>query len=297
MKNVTKLMIALVALVALGTACSKYPGFKKDKKEGFYYKFYEKNKKEIRPQIGDIVEFTYGFRTKDSVLVKDVYWDDMIRESVYRGDIYAALQKMHLGDSATFILDGDTFFHYSAGQPFPFDGHELYLDIKLHSIVSQEEYERRYLEQMQQEEAMIENFRLLEDDIIAEYVEKQNITVKPTASGLYLVKNVSGKGKAIKDGSQVAIHYTGKFLDGAVFDSSKEYGMPIELTVGVDRFIQGWEEALLLMRGGDQVTVLIPSHLAYGARGIKDPRDPSGAAYIIPPYTPLVFDLEVASVE
>jgi len=297
MKNVTKLMIALVALVALGTACSKYPGFKKDKQEGFYYKFHVQNKKEIQPQMGDIVEFTYGFRVKDSILVENVFWDDMIRESVYRGDIYAALQMMHLGDSATFILDGDTFFHYSAGQPFPFAENDLYLDIKLHNIISQEEYEQRYLEQMQQEEAMMEDFRLLEGDLISEYVEKHNIKAKPTASGLYFVKNVSGKGKAIKNGSKVAIHYTGKFLDGTVFDSSVEYGMPIELTVGEDRFIPGWEEALLLMRGGDKVTVLIPSNLSYGARGIKDPRDPSGAAYIIPPYTPLVFDLEVVTVE
>ncbi|MCL2290534.1 MAG: FKBP-type peptidyl-prolyl cis-trans isomerase [Bacteroidetes bacterium] len=297
MKNVTKLMIALVVLVALGTACSKYPGFKKDKKEGFYYKFYTKNKNEIQPQIGDIVEFTYSFRTKDSVLVENVFWDDMIRESVYRGDIYAALQKMHLGDSATFILNADTFFHYSAGQPFPFGGNDLYLDVRLHSIVSQEEFERRYLEQLQQEEAMMEEFRFLEDDLINEYIEKHNIKVKPTANGLYVMRNVTGTGKQIKDGSRVAIHYTGKFLDGNVFDSSLEYGMPIELTVGVDRFIQGWEEALLLLRGGDKVTVLIPSNLAYGARGIKDPRDPRGVDYVIPPYSPLIFDMEVVSVE
>jgi FKBP-type peptidyl-prolyl cis-trans isomerase len=297
MKNVTKLMIALVVLVALGTACSKYPGFKKDKQEGFYYKFYIENKKEVRPEIGDIVEFTYTFRTKDSILVENVFWDDMIRESVYPGDIYAALRRMHLGDSATFILDGDTFFQYSAGQPFPFEGNELYLDIKLHSIISEEEFERRYMEQLQQEEAMMEDLRLLEDDLINEYIQRNNIKVKPTANGLFLVKNITGTGKPIKDGSRVAIHYTGKFLDGTVFDSSVEYGMPIELIVGVDRFIQGWEEALLLMRGGDKVTVLIPSHLAYGARGIKDPRDPGGQEYIIPPYSPLVFDMEVVSVE
>jgi len=297
MKNLTKLIIALVALVALGAACSKHPGFKKDKQEGFYYKFHVKNKHEVQPQIGDIVEMTFSFRIKDSILVDNAYQYDMIIESIYPGDVYAALRKMHLGDSATFIMDGDTFFHYFMGQPFPFDTKDLYFDVRLNHIIPQEEFERLQAEQLREYEAMIEELRLSEEGLINDYIEASGINVKPTASGLYVIKNVSGTGKAIKDGSRVTLHYTGKLLDGNVFDSSLDYGMPIELTVGVDRFIQGWEEALLLMRSGDKVTLLIPSNLAYGARGIRDPRDPSGEAYIIPPYAPLIFEIEVISVE
>jgi FKBP-type peptidyl-prolyl cis-trans isomerase len=195
---------------------------------------------------------------------------------------------MHLGDSATFILDGDTFYHHFMGQPFPFENKNLYFDLKLLNIIPKEEYERQQMEQQQQYENMLEEFRLSEDGLISDYLETKNITAKPTASGLYFVRTKSGTGKQIQTGSTVAIHYTGRFLDGSVFDNSLENGEPIEIPVGQGYVIPGWEEALLLMRGGDKATVLIPSRLAYGSRG---------AGYIIPPYTPLVFDMEVVSVK
>jgi FKBP-type peptidyl-prolyl cis-trans isomerase len=286
MKNLTKLALALVALVVLGTACAEHPGFKKDK-QGFYYKFHVQNKKEMQPQLHDVVEMTYTLRTSDSILIDNVPLYEMIIESLFEGDIYAAIQKMHLGDSATFIMDGDTFFHYFMGQPFPFDNKNLYFDLKLNNIIPKEEFERQQIDQQQQYEEMMEDFRLSEDDLINEYLETNNIKVKPTASGLYFIQTTKGTGKPIKAGSRVAIHYTGKFLDGTVFDSS-DGGEPIEIPVGQGYVIPGWEEALLMMRGGDRATVLIPSRLGYGSRG---------AGYVIPPYTPLVFDMEVVSVE
>jgi len=287
MKKLTQLTIALVALIALGTACSEHRGFKKDK-QGFYYKFYEKNKNEAQPQVGDIVELTYTLRTSDSILVDNVPMHEEIIESIYTGDIYAALRMMHLGDSATFILNGDTFFHYFMRQPFRFEKKDLYFDLKLHKITSPEKFEQIQMEQRRRYEAMIEELRLEEDDLINNYISDNNIKTKPTNSGLYLIKTANGSGKAIKNGSKVAVHYTGKFIDGTVFDSSTERGIPLEFTVGEERFIAGWDEAILLLRGGDRATALLPSKLAYGARGLD---------YAIPPYTPIIFDLEVVSVQ
>jgi FKBP-type peptidyl-prolyl cis-trans isomerase len=287
MKKTTKFMIALVALVVLGTACSEYPGFKKDK-TGLYYKFYLTHKKEMTPENGDVVELTYTLRTADSVIIDNISIYDMITESLFKGDIYDALRKMHVGDSATFIMNGDTFFHYFLGQPFPFTKKELYFDIKLNNITSKEDYERQQAMQNMQYETMIEELRIAEEGVISDYLETNKISVKPTENGLYLMKNSAGRGAMVKNGSKVKVHYTGKLLDGTVFDSSVERGDPIELTVGAGQVIPGWEEALLLMRGGDKATVLIPSKLAYGSRG---------AGYVIEPYTPLLFDMEVVSVE
>ena len=287
MKKLTKLMIAVVAMAALGTACSKYPGFKKDK-DGLYFKFHVLNKKEAQPQIGDVVEMTYSFRTLDSILVENAPLHTRVIESVFAGDVYAAIRKMHLGDSATFIMNGDTFFHYFYGQPFPFERKELYCDFKLKNITPNAEYEKLQEERERDYETMVEKARLSEDSLINDYIAKNRITVKPTANGLYLVKRVAGQGKAVTNGSKVKVHYTGKLLDGSVFDSSVERGEPIELTVGSGQVIPGWEEALLLMKGGDKATALIPSKLAYGSRG---------AGYVIQPYTPLIFEMEVVSVE
>jgi FKBP-type peptidyl-prolyl cis-trans isomerase len=286
MKNVTKLLIALAAIATLGIGCSKYPGFKKDK-QGFYYKFYVENKKEAQPQMGDLVDMTFGLRTKDSVLFENAPLREQITESVYTGDIYAAIMKMHLGDSATFILNCDTFAYYFWKQENPFDSRELYFDLKLNEITPKEQFEAMQTERAQQYEAMIEEYRISEDSLIRDYIAKNRITVKPTANGLYFMKKSSGQGKMITKGSKVAVHYTGKLIDGTVFDSSVER-TPFELTVGQNQVIPGWEEALLMMRGGSRATVLIPSKLGYGSRGM---------GYVIPPYAPLIFDMEVVSVE
>jgi len=288
MKNVTKLMISFLAVVAFGTACSKNPGFKKDK-QGFYYKFYIENKENTQPQMGDIVDMTLSMRLKDSVLYENIPFSEMIIESLYPGDLFASFQKLHIGDSATFIVDGENFFRYFWGQDYPFESNDLYFDIKLNDIVSKEEFEALQTERAIQYETMIEELRISEDSLITDYITKNKIKVKPTNDGLYIIKNFSGTGKSIKTGSTVAVHYTGKLLDGSVFDSYVDYGRdPIEVTVGSGQVIQGWEKALLLMRSGDKAIVLIPSKLAYGSRGID---------YVIPPYTPLIFDMEVVSVE
>jgi FKBP-type peptidyl-prolyl cis-trans isomerase len=287
MKNVTKLMIAVVALAVLGIGCSKHPGFKKDK-QGFYYKFYIENKEGEQPQIGDIVDMTLGLRTQDSVLFTNAPSSEMVIESLYPGDIYAAIQKMHLGDSATFILNCDTFAYYFWKRDNPFNSKYLYIDLKLNHILPKEEFEAIQAERAQQYEAMIEEFKVAEDSLINDYILKNKIKVNPTEDGIYVMKKTSGTGKAVAVGSKVSVHYTGKLIDGSVFDSSIERGDPIEVIVGRGQVIQGWEKALLLMKVGDKATVLIPSKLAYGNRGID---------YVIPPYAPLVFDMEVMSVE
>tara|TARA_B100000809_G_C15131070_1_gene528432 strand:- start:734 stop:1348 length:615 start_codon:yes stop_codon:yes gene_type:complete len=85
--------------------------------------------------------------------------------------------------------------------------------------------------------------------------------------------------------NQVTTHYTGKLVDGTVFDSSVERGEPA--TFPVNGVIAGWTEALQLMVPGDKWRLYIPYDLAYGERG---------AGQDIPPFATLVFDIELISV-
>ena len=92
---------------------------------------------------------------------------------------------------------------------------------------------------------------------------KDGITT--TQSGLQYKVLVEGKGDSPTLGNSVSVHYTGRLLDGTVFDSSIERGEPAEFPVsGV---IPGWTEALQLMKPGGKFEVWIPSALAYGERG------------------------------
>lgn len=85
---------------------------------------------------------------------------------------------------------------------------------------------------------------------------------------------------------KVLVHYEGKLIDGTIFDSSMERGEPI--TLPVNGVIQGWQEALQLMRPGDKWEIYIPYALGYGEKG---------AGGVIPAYATLIFKLELLSIE
>ncbi len=109
--------------------------------------------------------------------------------------------------------------------------------------------------------------------------------IKVTKSGLQYEVLESGKGDSPKASDNVEVHYTGKLIDGTVFDSSVERGVPASF--GVTQVIPGWVEALQLMHEGDKWRLYIPSDLAYG---------PNGAGGVIGPNMTLIFDVELLRV-
>ena len=109
--------------------------------------------------------------------------------------------------------------------------------------------------------------------------------VKTTPSGLQYEVLTEGTGAQPKASDTVKVHYTGKLIDGTVFDSSVERGEPA--TFGVTQVIPGWVEALQLMKAGSKWRLFIPSQLAYG---------PNGAGGVIGPNQTLIFDVELLEV-
>ena len=113
----------------------------------------------------------------------------------------------------------------------------------------------------------------------------KRVEVKTTPSGLQYEVLTEGTGEQPTAQDQVEVHYTGKLIDGTVFDSSVERGMPA--TFGVTQVIPGWVEALQLMKAGSKWRLFIPSQLAYG---------PQGAGGVIGPNATLIFDVELLKV-
>ena len=95
---------------------------------------------------------------------------------------------------------------------------------------------------------------------------------------------VEGDGPNVPSGSRVKVHYTGKFPDGNVFDSSIPRGAPLEFTVGAQQVIRGWDEGLQQLKKGSKAKITCPPEYAYGA---------AGAGGVIPPNATLIFDVEV----
>ena len=126
-------------------------------------------------------------------------------------------------------------------------------------------------------------FKAYGEQYLAENAKKDG--VKVTKSGLqYEVLN-EGTGKSPKATDNVKCHYEGRLIDGTVFDSSYRRGTPA--TFPLDGVIAGWTEGLQLMKEGAKYRFHIPYNLAYGA---------NGAGESIPPYSALVFDVELLGV-
>ena len=110
--------------------------------------------------------------------------------------------------------------------------------------------------------------------------------VVTTASGLQYIVLAEGEGQSPTAADQVRVHYTGKLLDGTVFDSSIERNEPVDFFVR--SVIPGWTEALQLMKPGASYKLFIPSELAYGEQG-----NPRGG---IGPNEVLVFDVKLIDI-
>lgn len=119
---------------------------------------------------------------------------------------------------------------------------------------------------------------------LTENGKKEGVVTLP--SGLQYKVLTPGTGATPKINDTVQVHYSGKLLDGTVFDSSYERGQPA--VFGVDQVIAGWTEALQKMKAGDKWEVYIPGELAYGLRG-SPPK--------IGPNSLLIFTVELINVE
>lgn len=118
-------------------------------------------------------------------------------------------------------------------------------------------------------------------------LEKLSKGYTTTASGLKYKILVSTKNKKAVNGNNVKVHYTGKLMDGNIFDSSLRRNLPFEFKIGEGRVIKGWEEALQILRVGEKASFIIPSNLAYG---------PRGAGGVIPPNATLIFEIELLEI-
>lgn len=119
---------------------------------------------------------------------------------------------------------------------------------------------------------------------LAENAKKEGVVTLP--SGLQYQVLKEGNGRKPKATDSVVCHYEGMLIDGNMFDSSIQRGEPA--TFGLQQVIAGWTEGLQLMQEGAKYRFFIPYLLGYGE---------SGAGQSIPPFSALIFDVELIEVK
>ncbi len=224
-----------------------------------------------------------------------------------RGKLFSVLQEINVGDSIKTILTANEIFMKGFRQPLSEDmDNEERITVfakanqKYDSAGFMQWQEQKRTEMMAKMEKEAEAQKLIDDELIQEYLSENNIDAQQTESGLYYIITEEGNGESPEQGDTVKVDYAGKLMDGTVFDTSieevaKENEMyneqrpyePLEFPLGQGRVIPGWDEGLALLNEGAKATFFIPSGLAYGPRQ-------AGAA--IPPNSVLVFDVELVDV-
>lgn len=286
MKKSMYLVAMSLLLSAMSISCgekSPFPGYKPTG-TGLYYKEIVKGTGD-ELKLNDVIKITLAYYINDSLLFttnnlpEPAY--DLVRESIFQGDVYEGFRMMHVGDSMSFMINADSVFRKQFRAPIipEYVTPDAFLrwEVKVEEAMTEDAYQQMKMDEMAAKQQQA-------DDELKAYLTANGITAEPQESGLIYVCTQKGKGPKPGYKQNVKVHYTGMLLDGTVFDSSVERGEPIEFELGVGQVIPGWDEGIALMSKGEKGILYIPSNLAYGSRQ---------AGELIKPFSNLIFEVEL----
>jgi FKBP-type peptidyl-prolyl cis-trans isomerase len=277
--------VAIFLMVAFSSlACSsQYPGFDKTE-SGLYYKLFTISTDTVKPRIGDWVSLNMRYNTK--IKGKDTLLFDsklqmngaplrfQLPPSDFKGDLYEGIRMMSAGDSAIFIINADSLFIKTfkmRERPPTIDSNSvLYFYVNLLSVDKPE------------------MMRQKEEEALKNYIQTNSITVQPNPSGIYYIESVKGSGIKIDSGCMVKLHFSVSTTDGKQIFSSFERPEPLKFEFGQRFDTPGVEEAVSTMQKGGKAKVIVPSSMAFGEMG---------RGSIVPPFTTLVYDVEIIDVQ
>lgn len=263
---------------------------------GMQYKIYTNNTGP-KPKLGDIVKIQYavsaigkGKNGKDSVLMSTWKMGNPVPAEImkpsFKGDPMEGFTMMSKGDSAEFLVSADSLMKMQPNFPGAHPGEFMKFTVKMVDIMTRDQFmnERK----AQQEEMMKEQdaINAQQDVEIQNFLKQKGWKAEKTDKGLYYIIEKKGTGPNAKAGDSITVRYTGKLLNGNVFDSNTQDGITFQL--GMGQVIPGWDQGFTLFNKGTKATLVIPSKMAYG---------PRGAGSSIPPNAVLVFDVEVMKIK
>ncbi|WP_018341651.1 FKBP-type peptidyl-prolyl cis-trans isomerase [Cytophaga aurantiaca] len=263
---------------------------------GLQYKIIKDSVGGIYPEKGGYITFWFDIRS-----IKDSIFDNQFSdgnpvgiptpEVVHKPGIEEGLWLLTEGDSAIFVLNADSLYTNTFQRETPSyvpTGSMIYMVVRMSKV-----YSKHFVDSVmaiqkaeQRAERIAEEEAYQKDSIqIQKYLTDHKLKGEAIEGGVYIVKlkKSSKKLPYIVKGEIVETKYIGKLLiEGVVFDqSTHDY---FEFTVGIGEVIKGWDYAFQRLRLGEKALILIPSGSAYGNRG---------AANVIPPNAPLLFEVDI----
>ena len=292
MKNIVYLLL----LTAVGFSACKNESFKKTK-EGQEYRIISSGGGKLLKN-GNFMEMGITVKYKDSVLFNS-YTMGMPQYAPYDTaqmppSFKEIFKTLHVGDSVIIKESTDSLIKRGQSAPFMKKGEFVFQHIKFMNAYATEEEMKTAATAKQK---IVSEGQLKKDDkILTDYFAKNNIKATKTPLGAYAVITQQGTGPMLDSTVIAKVKYTGKTLDGKVFDSNTDptKGTMDLLTVNLTSdmllgggVIPGMSDGLKMFNKGAKGQIYIPSSLGYG---------PAGSGGVIAANTNLAFDVEVSDV-
>jgi FKBP-type peptidyl-prolyl cis-trans isomerase FkpA len=294
--------LMFLAFAALGLA-SCNGGFKKGNGGLLYDILADKGGAKVKE--GDFVSLNLIAKTDGDSVLMSTYEQGrpiltLLQKPQTNGDIFAGVKLLAEGDSAIIKTEIDSIYKKGTRRP-PIKGKYIVYTLKIEKVIPKGTMTDTAFN------SRIQAYMKVQTDImkkqepvkIKKYIDDNKIVGTATASGLFYTITKPGVGDKPAVGDTAEVFYTAKYLSGKIFETNvkdiaqknktfnpmQQY-KAIRIPVGVKGVIPGWDEGLMLLNKGAKATFVIPSKLAYGEQGYQ----------IIPPFTPLVFDVELVSI-
>lgn len=276
----------LLLLISCNTE-SEYPGFKRAR-HGIHFQLHKIGEDTRKPKAGDFVTVDLIYKTLgDSVFFTGRRKFQITRPD-FKGSIDECFMMLTEKESATFILSAGDFFKKTLQTNLPeFFNESSRMKVTIEIIEIQTE--KAYRKEKEAFLHWIRDFGDYEKVLLKQFLEEKELPEKPVSSGIYFINIRKGEGKKIEIGDTITINYEGKFLNGKFFDSTVKRNQPFQFVYGTEwQVVKGLEEALAMMYEGEKSLIILPSELAFGTRG--------SSTGIIPPFTSLIFEVEILKV-
>ena len=291
MKSSLKIFFLICTVFFFIFSCTEKTKYKTTD-TGLRYIFHSEHKGKS-PREGNYVTLDMVYKLENDSVLYDSRQAGMpmryqLIKPPFSGSIEEGIMMMSEGDSATFYISADSMFQKVFKRQLPDflkKGSLMVFDIHLQKVQSAAEAEAEIRDRL--------SMRFAEEKkLIDTYITEKNVKEKPTETGLYVIVTKKTNGKVPSKGDRIGVQYTGRFLLGEVFDACIP-NHPYYFNLGSGKAMPGFEEAFARLREGEKAILIIPSELGYGERG---KRNPASGIYIVPPYTPLEYEVEVVSV-
>jgi FKBP-type peptidyl-prolyl cis-trans isomerase len=230
------------------------------------------------PEEGDMVEFSFFWNKDINVMMYPEQKNEIERDTLLIGkkedDLYNVLKFLSIGDEAAFKMPLSQVLK-KKGKFGPTKKDEVSGKIVVHQII------RKF--------NLVSSRLFAEEQAVARTIQAEKNSWKAYANGIYVQIIENGSGDSLQAGDRVCVAYTGKFLNGVVFDDFERRSGCLEFTVGAqDQLIPGLEWAIRKFPAGSKINLILPYQEDFGKK--------CSTSGIVEPYKTVTFALFIQKI-